>query len=241
MNRTNIFTDEDRDRLRQDYVLFREAGRLRELAVSMGRTVPFLSRQARELGLTDPNAPQLWNRKWKGMPESTARVMWDDFKRSSMGLGMYCRTKGYDALGFSRAMREHFGDEWEHVIEAKVPRQSMYRLGRQFEYSVRDQLKAFGYFVLRSPASRSPVDLVAIAPGVVLFVQCKRGAALGVNEWNELYDLADSVDAWPILAARTSSRTTGFWVMEDRKDGGRRRQPMRTVSPQDFLSEESAA
>lgn len=232
----NDFTDADRERLRQDYVLFRDAGRLRVLAGDMGRTVPFLSRQARALGLTDRNAPSLHLRKWKGMPKATAEVMWEDFKSSSLGLGAYCKVKSYDDLGFARTMREHFADEWEHVIELKAPKQSMYRLGRAFEYAIRDRLKALGYFVMRSPASKSPADLVAIAPGAVLFVQCKRGGTLPVGEWNELFDLAGSVAAWPIMAERVGAREVRYWLLEDRKDGSRRRQPMREVDPRDFLS-----
>lgn len=231
----NVFTDEERARLEQDYVLFRDAGRVKDLAAEMGRTVPFLSRKARELGLTDQGAPRQYLRKWKGMPEATALVIWEDFKRSSLGLGAYCRHKDYDDLGFARTMREHFGDEWDHVIELKAPRQSKYRLGRAFEYAIRDRLKAVGYFVMRSPASRSPIDLVAIAPSVVLFVQCKRGGSLPPGEWNELFDLAESVGAWPIMAERVGARDVAYWLMEDRKDGSRRRQPMRDVDPRDFL------
>ena len=239
----NVFTDEERKRLEQEYVIYRDSGRLRELAADMGRTVPFLSRQARTLGLTDNAAPRPTIRVWKGMSESTASVIWEDFKKSSLGLGAYCRSKGYDDLGFARTMREHFGDEWDHVIELKVPKQTKYRLGRAFEYQIRDRLKPMGYWVLRSPASRSPVDLVAIAPGVVLLVQCKRGGALPPSEWNELFDLAASIGAWPIMAERVGAKDVCYWLLTDRKDGSRRRQPMRETDPRDYLTrtEEAAA
>lgn len=237
----NTFTPAEDARLRIEYVLWRDAGKLPTLAAEMGRSKTTLCRRARQLGLTDRNAPRPTIRTWKGMPESTALVIWEDFKASSLGLGAYCRAKSYDDLGFSRTMREHFGDEWEHVIEAKAPRQGMYRLGRAFEYAIRDRLKNAGYFVLRSPASKSPTDLVAIAPRVVLLVQCKRSGALPPAEWNELYDLADSIGAWPIMAERVGARDVAYWLMEDRKDGSKRRQPMRRVDPIDFLSHEAAA
>lgn len=231
----NVFTDDERERLAREYVIYRDAGRLDELAALMGRTKPFISRQAGKLGLTDRNAPNHKARTWKGMTATVAEVIWEDFKMSSLGLGHYCRSKGYDDLGFSRTMREHFGDEWDHVIELKTPKQSLYRLGRAFEYAIRDRLRDVGYFVMRSPASRSPIDLMAVAPGVVLMVQCKRGGALPVGEWNDLYDLASSCGAWPIMAERIGACDVRYWVMEDRKDGSRRRQPMREVDPHDFL------
>lgn len=234
---TRTFSERDRARLTAEYRIFRDSGRLRDLAEDMGRTVPFLSRQARTLGLTDRAAPKPTVRVWKGMPEITAGVIWDDFKSSSLGLGAYCRSKGYDDLGFARTMRQHFGDEWEHVIEAKAPRQGMYRLGRAFEYAIRDRLKVAGYYVLRSPASKSPTDLVAIAPGVVLFVQCKRGGALAPAEWNELFALAGSVGALPIMAQRVGARDVAYWLIEARKDGSRRRQPMRAFEPRSVLEE----
>lgn len=231
----NVFTDADRERLLREYVIYRDAGRLDELALSMGRTKQFIARQAGKLGLTDPHAPNTKRRVWKGMSQEVAQVIWDDFKTSSLGLGHYCRSKGYDDLGFARTMREHFGDEWDHVIELKAPKQSFYHLGRAFEYTIRDRLKAAGYFVMRSPASRSPIDLMAVAPGVVLMVQCKRGGDLGVEEWNILFDLAESTGGFPIMAERLGVRDVCYWLMEDRKDGSRRRQPMREVDPHDFL------
>lgn len=236
----NVFTDEERERLAREYVIYRDAGRLDDLAAQMGRTKPFISRQAGKLGLTDRNSPHQTVRIWKGMRAEVAEVIWEDFKASSLGVGHYCRSKGYDDLGFSQTMREHFGDEWDHVIELKTPKQSLYRLGRAFEYAIRDRLREAGYFVMRSPASRSPIDLMAVAPGVVLMVQCKRGGALPVGEWNDLYDLASSCDAWPIMAERIGARDVRYWVMEDRKDGSRRPQPMRQVDPRDFLAVDAA-
>lgn len=232
----NYFTADDDERLLREYVIYRDAGRLRDMAADMGRTVPFLARHARRLGLTDRKRPATWNRVWKGLSADAARVMWEDFKGSSLGLTQYCAKKGYDDLGFARTMRGHFADEWEHVIELKQSKQTHYRLGRQFEYAVRDHLKACGYFVLRSPQSRSPVDLVAVRAGSLLFVQCKRSGALGVEGWNELYDLATGVHARPVLAERPAGRgSLCYWLLTGRKDGSKRRQPRESFLPDSAL------
>jgi hypothetical protein len=64
----NVFAEHEKDRLRRDYELFANRGRLHVLAAQMGRTKQFLCRQAGELGLTDANrskaclAPQMSKR-----------------------------------------------------------------------------------------------------------------------------------------------------------------------------------
>jgi len=142
----------------------------------------------------------------------------------------YCADRGYDDLGFSRKMREFFEDEYEAVIESKAPRSSLYRLGRQVEYSACRELRAAGFFALRSPASKSPLDVVAVRPGVVLFVQCKRALDLQVSEWNALFDLADKCGATAVLAGRERERGLTYFVLTDRKDGSKRPQPMRRAT-----------
>jgi len=116
-------------------------------------------------------------------------------------------------------------------VKAKQPRQSMYRLGRSFEYRTRDHLRGLGYFVLRSPASKSPIDLVAIRPGRVLLVQCKRNGALAPGEWNELFDLAETCGAVPILAGAPMGRGVSYHLLTGRKDGARRAQPCESFDP----------
>lgn len=223
----NIFTDEERDFLKLNYAAYANTGRLDDLAEKMGRTKQFLCRKAKEIGLTDKKRGKPYISTWKYMPEETAQVIWDDFKASKLGMGAYCKKHGYDDLGFSKRMKELFHDEWEHVIELKVPKQNLYRLGRAFEYRVRDRLAKAGYFVMRSPQSRSAVDLLAVAPGCTLMVQCKRHGAIGVEEWNKLFDLAKGTGAKPILAAMgKGGQGVELYEMTDRKDGTRRAQPM---------------
>ena len=232
INHINVFTDEERDRLIREYVTYRDAGQLQRLADDMGRTKHFICRQARALGLTNKAHERPYGAVWKYLTEDAAAVIWDTFKASSKNLGQFCDDAGYDDLGFSRCMKRHFGDEWEHVIEAKAGRQSKYRAGRQFEYRVRDDLRARGFWVLRSPASKSPVDLVAISKGRVVFIQCKRGGGISVAEWNAIYDLAESVDAEPVLASMPGYRGIKYQRMLARKTGIRGvRQPIDDWNP----------
>lgn len=229
----NVFTDSERERLKREYLIFRDAGRLRDLSREMGRSVPFLCRQARELGLTDQKHARAWIGTWKYMTESAARVLFERYRRQRNTVHAFCKKVGLDEGGFGRTMRRFFPDEWDVEVEAHQPKQTLYRFGRQFEYRVRDALREIGYFVLRSPKSRSPIDLVAIRRGAVLFVQCKRDGALGVSDWNALLDLAVSVGAVPLLAETTATRgQIAYWRLLERKDGTKRAQPRGAFLPE---------
>ncbi|HQM37603.1 MAG TPA: hypothetical protein PLN64_01645 [Candidatus Bipolaricaulis anaerobius] len=233
----NLWTDNDDVVLRREYHFHADAGKLEELARRLGRTKPFICRKARDLGLTKKDRAKPYLSTWKYLSEEAARGLLDRLKASRLGAVAWCRSKGYDPNGFARAMKRYFPDEWEHVIEAKVPRQTMYRLGRAVEYRTRDDLKRLGYFVLRSPASKSPVDLAAVKPGIVLLVQCKRSLALGVAEWNELLDLARTVGAVPVLAGSPTGRGITYLRLLERKDGSKRAQPFEPFDPSATESE----
>lgn len=227
----NVFTDAERDRLRREYILYRDNGKLKELAAQMGRTKHFLCRQARALGLTKPDASRAYLRVWKGMSEDAARVWLEDYRTAGKSLSAFCRARGIDDLGFSRTMAEFFPAEYEALTEANAPTTSAYVRGRSFEYAAKKALTRCGYFVLRSPQSKSPTDLVAIAPGSVLMVQCRINGQLPPKDWNALYDLATSAGAAPVLAWREGTSRTRFAVMTGRKDGTRTRQPMIMFDP----------
>ena len=77
-----------------------------------------------------------------------------------------------------------------------------YEKGRRFEYRVRDFLKNKDYFVLRSPRSKGPVDLVAIRKGEILFIQCKSWGCIDKEEKEQLISLAKSVGAMPLMVHR---------------------------------------
>jgi Holliday junction resolvase len=100
------------------------------------------------------------------------------------------------------------------------------RKGRAFEYKVRDYLRANGYWVMRSPASRSVVDMVAIKTGQVLFVQCKVNGRLDPAEWNALYEAAKLAGALPVMAERPGRGTIAWWCLLSPKRVAGARQPM---------------
>jgi len=226
-NKPNLFTDEETNRLAREYLAYSSIGKLDDLARSMGRTKNLICRQARDLGLTDPKIKRPWSAVWKYMSDEAALTIWEHFKKSKLGLGRYCKKYKYDPLGFSRTMKEKFSDEYENVIELKTPKQSLYRLGRALEYRARDEMKKRGYFVMRSPASKSPIDLVAIRAGEILFVQCKRSGVLCPSEWNELWALTKTTGAVPIMARlHESGRGTEYFRLTAPKDGSRKGQPM---------------
>lgn len=219
------WTVADDEILRRDYVAHREKGTLSELAANMSRTRQFICRRAKAIGLTDSTAPRAYLRVWKGMDEAEALKHFRKFQKSSYGLGAYCKRFGYDDLGFSRIMKEHFADQWEAVIEAKQPLQTMYRLGRSVEYAVRDELREWGYFSFRSPRSLGPVDVMGIKKGVVVMVQCKRSLTCTVTEWNAIYSLAESIGAIPLVAGRPTGKGITYMKITGAKDGSKRRQP----------------
>jgi len=221
----NIFSEEDKKKLKREYQKYKDFGKLDELAKEMGRTKQFICRQAKALGLTDLRHKRKYASVWKYISEKEARWWMDKFKKTSLGLGRFCKKNKIDDLGFSKAMREHFPDEYDHVIESKAPVYSMYKRGRQFEYRIRDNLKNKGFFVLRSPASKSPIDLVAIKKGLILLIQCKTGGEFAMKEWNELFDLSEGIGAIPILVGRYGYKEIQYFKLTGKKDGSKRPQP----------------
>lgn len=86
--------------------------------------------------------------------------------------------------------------------------------GANFERKIKADLERMGYLVVRSARSLGAADLIAIAPGVVLLVQCKKQGYLAPDEWNELFRLAESVDAVAVVAS-----ASGYWELQDYKNG----------------------
>lgn len=75
-----------------------------------------------------------------------------------------------------------------------------YDAGRRFEWAIRDDLRANGYDVVRSAGSKSKIDLLAIKPQQVIFLQCKRNGLCPPTERTELRRLADLIHALPVVA-----------------------------------------
>lgn len=87
---------------------------------------------------------------------------------------------------------------------------SHYSDGRRDEYKARDDLQANGYSVIRSAGSKGAVDLIAVKPGEVLFVQVKRTTAPGPSAWNALWELASWAGAIPVLATTPLRKPVGY-------------------------------
>jgi len=199
-NRVNVFTSEDDNYLKERYVIYRDAGKLQDLADEMGRTKPFICRQARRLGLTDPHHKARWLYTWQDIPECVARPIWEQFKRSSLCLSDFCSNRGYDVQHFVDTMNKYYPDEYDMVIESKGNRDTARARGMDFEFETQKDLKKHGYCALRSSASKSPADVYAFRYGEMVFVQCKINGVFNVDEWNDFYDYANSVGALPVMA-----------------------------------------
>jgi len=125
--------------------------------------------------------------------------------------------------------------------------------GTGFERAVRDDLAKRGYIVVRSTASKSPLDLVALwarplpSPGwtwttadgggrwlPALLVQAKVDGRLDPDEWNVLYGLARTSDTPAVLVKRVKEGrrfVPAYFFLLGEKVSGSRKPPMLRVYP----------
>jgi len=80
-----------------------------------------------------------------------------------------------------------------------------YQRGAAFEHRVKADLEREEWLVVRSPASKSPFDLLAVKLDsrlihVVALVQCKLGGKITRAEEAELTDVCSAFGCCPILA-----------------------------------------
>jgi Holliday junction resolvase len=95
-----------------------------------------------------------------------------------------------------------------------------YRDGRKLEYAAAADLRSNGYTVLRTAGSHGIVDLIAVKPGELLFIQCKLDGYLTPRERAGLVELARWARAVPLSAAwrkegraaRTVAYTSQMWL-----------------------------
>lgn len=109
--------------------------------------------------------------------------------------------------------------------------------GRRIEHLVRHDLEANGYTVMRSAGSKGAVDLLAMKPNQMLFVQVKRSGTLPPVQWNRLFDLAWMFPglAIPVLAEKMPGRPIRYYRLLGRKDAPGR-QPY-TLFEIDYLTQ----
>lgn len=94
--------------------------------------------------------------------------------------------------------------------------------GIRFERKVRDDLIERGYFCMRSPASKSPIDVLAVSKDDVLFVQAKTNGRLDPGPWNVLYRLALKHGGTPILASKPVRGGLAYHrLVGEKVEGGR--------------------
>jgi|SRR5581483_2382748 len=116
---------------------------------------------------------------------------------------------------------------------------SPYRLGRDFERSIRGKLERRGWYVMRSAMSKGVVDLLAVhADHRPLMIQCKRTATIGSTEWNELFVLAAAHGCWPVVCYRTqapagSRQTSAFMRLDAEREPRRPGRPWTEFDPTD--------
>lgn len=78
-----------------------------------------------------------------------------------------------------------------------------YATGTRFEHKTRDALIVNGYEVMRAAGSKgsTKVDLIAVKPGQLLFIQCKSNGKIAPAEWDRVVEVSAWVGAIPLLAA----------------------------------------
>ena len=104
---------------------------------------------------------------------------------------------------------------------------SNYSRGAAFENQVKHDLERKGYQAFRVAGSHSPVDVLAIGHGLIVYVQCKTNGVLRVEEWNSFIDFCSTVRALPILAER--EKGIRYHLITGKKDGTKKKQPMEDI------------
>ena len=143
------------------------------------------------------------NAKWDRCTEVEALELFDQYKNSELNLQHFGKSKHIGSYTLSKLFHRFFSDEFMVYTESQnAKNNNNYKRGRHFEWRVRDHYKKLGYFVIRSPRSKSPVDLTCIKKGDLVFIQCKTNGIFLRCERKELTDLAESVGARAVFAHR---------------------------------------
>lgn len=78
-----------------------------------------------------------------------------------------------------------------------------YKKGYNLEYRTKQVLERNGWLAMRSPASKSPIDLMATKDGSTVLIQCKKTTSsdsMSITELGPLVELAKKHKALPLLA-----------------------------------------
>jgi hypothetical protein len=86
---------------------------------------------------------------------------------------------------------------------------------------------------MRAPGSKGPIDLISIRKNdPILWIQAKHKGAIGSTEWNEVIDIAEQYGGWPVLVMHVSTRKTGFFRLDERRQPRRRGRPYTQFDPE---------
>lgn len=142
------------------------------------------------------------NHFFRNFSKEDAEDMFVKWEASRLPLKIFAKEKAnisYSIL--SKLFKEHMRSRFEDLSEKHKVHN--YQRGRDLEYKVRDIYAEKGYFVLRSPRSGGPADIVALKRGEIVLIQCKaRKNLLSRRESDELVKLAESLSAKAVLAYR---------------------------------------
>ena len=94
--------------------------------------------------------------------------------------------------------------------------------GAAFERRVQDHLEELGWVVVRAAGSLGALDLVAVAPADVLFVQVRLNGRMDPVEWDGLYLLARRAGGTALLVDRPARGRIRFRHLLGLKGIGRR-------------------
>ena len=220
------WTPEAEGVLRREWAAATKLKTIKALGATLGCSVTALNKRAAELALPDL-VPAVY---WRTASTADVRRWFTLFEGSRYSLAVFAKRFRVGEAGLFRAFTRDMPAEYDRAVEAKRPKRNHYASGRDFEYRVRDDLIARGYFVARSAGSKTVVDLLALKQGRVLLVQCKRHGALSPAEWNKLYDLAEEHRATPVRASTPKRVGVVYERLDERKDG-QRREPVAEFEP----------
>lgn len=146
--------------------------------------------------------------KFRDISEKEARELFEDYKASNVDINKWAESKGTHYPQIVALFRRYFPAEYEDFVEYKMNRKtSAYERGRKFEWRVRDYFRKLGYYVLRSPQSAGPADLIAIKKDErILLIQCKLSGKMPPAERCVLGTLAESIGAKALLISRMSAQ-----------------------------------
>jgi Holliday junction resolvase len=150
---------------------------------------------------------------WEPLDGYEAMAVVADLSATPEGISAYAKRTGRNRNAVAEAVKADAPELYERIMsefggdEVNAGR----KRGASFESAVKGALARRGYYVLKTYASKSAVDLLAVGVGKPnLMVQCKRDGKLLFGEWNKLWEQAQEFGCWPVLVRRPEGENRGF-------------------------------